>query len=337
MTVLVTGANGFLGRRVVQAFLHRNVDVRAMARPAASVESPECSSGFEVVRADLRSDTGLDEALEGIDVVVHLAACVAGDDEERFVSTVVGTERLLAAMERAGTRRIVLASTFSVYDWHAISGALDEDSPLESNLYARDGYAIAKFWQEKIVRRAADRKGWDLRVLRPGFIWGEGNVDLAGVGQRFGRLEFVFGLPNRQMPLTHVDNCSDCFATVTLDPNAAGETFNVVDDESISAWRYCGDFLEGTGRSAVRIAIPYWPAYALTLLAQRMSRLLFRSGGKLPSILVPCRFEARFKPCDFTNRKLREQLGWQPPFDYSECLRRTFPRVRQLEDGEIGT
>jgi UDP-glucose 4-epimerase len=337
MTVLVTGANGFLGRRVVQAFLDRNVEVRAMVRPAANVESLECSKEVEVVRIDLRAHRGLDAALEGVDVVVHLAACVVGGDEEQFVSTVVGTERLLAAMERVGTRRIVLASSFSVYDWSATSGTLTEDSPLEADLYARDGYAIAKFWQEKIVRQAADRQGWDLRVLRPGFIWGEGNTDLAGIGQRFGKLELVFGLPNRQLPLTHVDNCADCFATVTLDPHAAGGTFNVVDDEGISAWRYCGDFLKGTGRSAVRIPIPYWPAYGLTWLAQRISRLLFRSGGKLPSILVPCRFEARFKPCDFTNRKLREQLGWRPPFDYTECLSRTFPKVPQLERGGIRT
>jgi len=147
VTVLVTGANGFLGERVVQAFLARDVKVRAMVRPATSVERLNWPEELEVVRIDLRSGDGLDAALEDVDAVVHLAACVAGDDEERFASTVVGTERLLAAMERRGTKRMILASTFSVYDWHAIHGLLDEGSPLESHLYERDGYAIAKSWQ----------------------------------------------------------------------------------------------------------------------------------------------------------------------------------------------
>ena len=337
MTVLVTGANGFLGKRVVQAFLARDVKVRAMVRPATSVERLNWPEELEVVRIDLRSGDGLDAALDDVDVVVHLAACVAGDDEERFASTVVGTERLLAAMERRGTKRMVLASTFSVYDWHAIHGLLDEESPLESHLYERDGYAIAKSWQEKIVRRAASRNGWDLRVLRPGFIWGDGNTDLAGVGERFGSLQLVFGLPNRRMPLTHVDNCADCFATVTLDPRSAGETFNVVDDAGVSAWRYSGDFLEGTGRNAFRIMVPYWSAYALTWIARSVSRLVFRGRGKLPSILVPCRFEARFKPCRFTNHKLREKIGWTPPSNYSECLDRTFSTLPKPENGALGT
>ncbi len=325
MRVLVTGANGFLGKRVVQAFLQRDVEVRALVRPAASIEHLEWPAELEVVRVDLRRGEGLEAALDDIDVVVHLAACVSGDDEARFVSTVVGTERLITAMESSATRRIVLASSFSVYDWNRVGDVLDEDTPLESNLWERDGYAIAKFWQEKVMRRAACRNDWDLRVLRPGFIWGDGNADLAGVGQRFGKLEFVFGLPNRRMPLTHVDNCADCFATVTLDPRGAGETFNVVDDEGLSAWRYCGDFLKGTGRKAVRIMIPYGLAYTLTRIAQRVSRLVFRGAGKLPSILIPCRFQARFKPCRFTNRKLRESIGWTPPFGYAECLKRTFP------------
>ncbi len=52
--------------------------------------------------------------------------------------------------------------------------------------------------------------------------------------------------------------------------------------------------------------------------------LLFRGKGKLPSILVPCRFEARFKPLRYTNRKLVEGLGWNPPLDRLEQIRRTY-------------
>jgi nucleoside-diphosphate-sugar epimerase len=261
-----------------------------------------------------------------VDSVVHLAACVAGDDEERFVSTVVGTERLLDAMKRSQVEALVLASTFSVYDWSRVTGELDEDAALleGSPLYERDGYAVAKAWQEKIVRRAAAENGWDLRILRPGFIWGEGNADLAGIGQRFGQVDFVFGLPGRAMPLTHVDNCADCFATVTLDPRAAGQTFNVVDDTGVSAWRYCRDFSKGSGRRSLRVMVPYRLAYGVTLLAERLSRMVFGPTAKLPSILVPCRFEARFKPVRFSNRRLRDVLGWSPSHSYESSLARTF-------------
>ena len=114
----------------------------------------------------------LSVAFEDVDVLVHLAACVVGDDDTRFASTVVGTERLLEAMSGSGIRRVVLASSFSVYDWNATHGTLNEASPLEANLYERDGYAVAKVWQERTVRAISEREGWDLRVLRPGLHLG---------------------------------------------------------------------------------------------------------------------------------------------------------------------
>ena len=89
---------------------------------------------------------------------------------------------------RPTTRRLVLASSFSVYDWSAIRGELTEESPVEpaTDLYDRDGYAVAKVWQERVARRMAAEHGWDLTVLRPGFIWGRGNEYLAGLGQKLG-------------------------------------------------------------------------------------------------------------------------------------------------------
>ena len=193
--VLITGANGFLGRHVVAEFLRRGHAVRALVRPAARLDELDWPEQVEVVRADLRVAQDLAAAFEGVDVLVHLAAAVTGGEDAQFAATVVGTERLLDAMARSQTRRLVLASSFSVYDWSAIRGTLTEESPLESgaDLYERDGYAIAKVWQERVVRRAAAAHGWQLTVLRPGFIWGRGNAYLACLGQRLGRVHLVFG------------------------------------------------------------------------------------------------------------------------------------------------
>jgi nucleoside-diphosphate-sugar epimerase len=329
--VLVTGASGFLGQHVVRAFLQRGVAVRAMVRPASKIEHLDWAGDVEVVRADLRVADDLDRALAGVDTVVHLAACVAGDDDLRFASTVVGTERLLDAMGRSKVRRFVLASSFSVYEFGQIRGTLNEDSPLESNLYERDGYDIAKSWQERITRRMSEAHDWDLRVLRPGFIWGPDNAPLAGIGQDLGRLHLVFGFPGRRIPLTHVENCADCFVAVTLDARAAGRTFNVVDDEGVSAWGFMGEYLRGMGNGGVRVVVPYWLGYGLTRVARAVSQFMFRGDGKLPSILVPCQFEARFKPLRFTNRRLREVLDWTPPISYRECLSRTFPSKRSSQ------
>jgi nucleoside-diphosphate-sugar epimerase len=330
--VLITGANGFLGRYVVAEFLLRGHSVRAMVRPSARLDDLEWADRVEIVRADLRVARDLDEAFAGVDVLVHLAAAVTGGEDAQFSATVVGTERLLEAMARSRTRRLVLASSFSVYDWSAIRGVLTEESPLEAgaDLYERDGYAVAKAWQERVVRREADAHGWELTVLRPGFIWGRGNAYLSCLGQKLGPIHLVFGGSTR-IPLTHAANCADLIATATVEPRAIGETFNVVDDDKIRVWGFLGDYLRRSGAGGVRVPIPYHLAMAGVRLAKWTSRRLFQGKGKLPSLLVPCRFEARFKPLRFSNRKAREVLGWQPPWSFPDCLRLTYEgqEVRQ--------
>jgi UDP-glucose 4-epimerase len=326
MRALVTGANGFLGQHVVTALLERGVQVRALVRPAARVGDLGWPASIEVFRADLRSTAGLERAFEGVDVLVHLAAAVTGGEDAQLAATVGGTDRLLSAMATTSCKRIVLASSFSVYDWSKIRGTLDESSPLEqgADLYARDGYSISKSWQERVCRRFAATHAWDLTVLRPGFIWGRDHAYLAALGQQVGKLHFVIG-PWTHIPMTHVENCADLFAVAATDPRARGETFNVVDGEGERIWSFLGDYLRGMGERGLRIPIPYTLAY---LGVSAAFAALFRRNLKLPQILIPCRFESRLKPLRYTSRRAYEVLGWKPPLDHQECLARTFGPAR---------
>jgi UDP-glucose 4-epimerase len=322
MRALVTGANGFLGRRVVTTLLAQGHAVRAVVRPATAVQDLGWPNSVEIVRADLRATRDLAPAFDRVDVLVHLAAAVTGGDDAMFASTVSGTERLLTAMAGTPCRRLVLASSFAVYDWSAIRGTLDEHSPLEkdADLYRRDGYTIAKSWQERVTRRFAAQHSWDLTVLRPGFIWGRDHGYLAACGQQIGRLHVVIG-PLTHLPLTHVDNCADLFARAADDPRAAGQTLNVVDGPGVRIWSYLGNHLRRSGEGGVRLPVPYTLAFGIVRLA---FATVLKRNERLPHVLVPCRFESRLKPLRYTNRRALELLGWRPPFAYAECLRRTY-------------
>jgi nucleoside-diphosphate-sugar epimerase len=322
MKALVTGANGFLGRRVVKALLARGVEVRALVRPAARLDALGWPSSVEVFRADLRSSRDLRGAFDGVDVALHLAAVVSGGEDAQFAGTVAGTERLLDAMAASACRRLVLCSTFSVYDFSSTRGILDEDSPLHRtpDVYARDGYTISKWWQERVTRRFAETHGFELTVLRPGFIWGRDHGYLAALGQQFGRHHLVIG-PMTRMPMTHVENCADVFALAAIDPRARGQTLNVVDGPGERIWTYLSDYMRGAGERGWRVPVPYWLAISAVRLAYAT---VFRSATKVPSILIPNRLESRLKPLRFENRRLRETLGWTPPLDYRQCLARTY-------------
>ncbi|MBV8576448.1 MAG: NAD(P)-dependent oxidoreductase [Acetobacteraceae bacterium] len=322
MRVLVTGANGFLGRHVVDALLARGLEVRAMVRPSTHLGTLGWPSSVEVFTADLRTSRELRRAFEDVDVLIHLAAVVSGGEVAQFAGTVAGTERLLDAMAASACRRLVLCSSFSVYDYSATGRILDEDSPLHlvPDVYTRDGYTIAKWWQERVTRRFAETNGWDLTVLRPGFIWGRGHGYLAALGLQFGRHHLVIG-PLTRIPMTHVENCADVFALVAADRRARGQTLNVVDGRGERIWTYLSDYMRGSGQPGWRLPVPYWLAISLVRLAYAT---LFRTASKVPSILIPQRFESRLKPLRFENRRLRETLGWTPPLNYQQCVVRTY-------------
>lgn len=320
MKVLVTGANGFLGRAVVDAALADGLEVVAAVR-SMPVEhlgaEPDDRAEPERRRADLRTDD-LAPLLEDVDVVVHLAAQVAGSDEARFASTVVGTERLLTAVAASRVTRFILVSSYSVYDWQAAGPRLDESSPVTSAPHQRDGYTVAKVWQEKIVREFAARSHVEVAVLRPGFIWGPGKEDLAGAGARIGPVLLVVG-PRMRLPLTFVSNCADAVVAACRVPGAAGTTLNVVDGRGVTAWRYSRMLTHLDQGIAARIPVPYSWGRALAAVLSVVMPRIFDAGGKLPGVLVPASFAARFRPVTHGADRAADVLGWRPRVGFGEA------------------
>jgi nucleoside-diphosphate-sugar epimerase len=303
LRVLVTGASGFLGARVVDALVRRGHEVRALLRAGSRAELPE---GVEPHRGDLRERGAADAAVRGVDVVVHLAAQVQGSEESRFSGTVVATENLLSSMAVAGVQRLVLASSYSVYDWSRIHRELDERAAVvtEPALYERDGYTVAKVWQERVARRAADGGELSLTVLRPGYIHGPGNELVDGGGVRLGRMLLVVG-PLGTLPLVHVDSCAERFAAAVEAEAAEGATLNVVDPDPVRTWRYVAD----ADPTAFRVPVPYSLGLAVVRALHALARGVLGERMRVPSIFVPRRFEARFKPVRTDVAEMQRVLG----------------------------
>src|SRR5260370_556361 len=180
MRVLVSGANGFLGQQVVEQLLERGYSVRALIRPATT-EPAEWRDKVEIFRADLRVHANLVSAFDGIDTVSDTGAATSGSEDIQFASSVVATERFLDAMVRSSVKRLVHVSSLVVYDWARAEGTMDENTPLENDIYGMGPYTIAKVWQERVVSRYAAAHGWELTIMRPGFIWGPRHAAIAGM------------------------------------------------------------------------------------------------------------------------------------------------------------
>ena len=328
MKVLVTGANGFLGQQVVDQLLARGHLVRALIRPTAV--APKWAGRVELFHADLRAHDNLVSAFDGVDSVVHAAAATSGNEDIQFASTVVATERFLEAMSQSSVKRLVHVSSIAVYDWKRVGKTMDEQTPLASEIYDMGPYTIAKVWQERVVSRYAAAHGWELTTMRPGFIWGPNHAAIAGMGRRVGRIYLMFG-PLTRLPLAHVTNCADCIVAAVESSSAIGQTFNVVDEDDITVWRYVREYAKRTKQPGFYVPLPYSVGLAMAKLASLTSRMLFGKSGKLPSLLMPRRFESQFKPIRFSNQKLRQTLKWSPPLNFEECLNLTYSADRDLE------
>jgi nucleoside-diphosphate-sugar epimerase len=326
VTVLITGANGFLGRRVVRAAARAGHDVRALVRPGAepAAELVE-SGGTEIVRGDLRAAGPWCEVAAQADAVVHLASATSGDLAAQVAGSVRATEQLLAALDPTVVRRFVHISSFSVYDLGALTAGsvVDECTRLETDPIDRDAYTATKLFQEGLVRDAFATHPERLVVLRPGMIYGPGHDWGWGTALTLGTRLGVVVAPRATMRLVYVDNCADAAVAALGAPGAGGATIDVVDDDLPTHAE-----LLRLGRRAggpMRIGLPVpWPAAAgLGRLAAVVDRRWFAGRARLPELLASTRLAARWRPLRYDNSLAHEVLGWEPRVDLAEGIRRT--------------
>jgi nucleoside-diphosphate-sugar epimerase len=326
MKLLITGANGFLGRHVMTEAVRRGHWVRALVRPSTDVTKLEwyARDRVEVARGDLRSRQGLSDVVRGVDCVLHLAAAKSGDLYAQYAGTIVATENLLAAMTDAGLHRIVLASSFAVYDYlklHDFS-LLDENSLLEESGFDRDEYAHTKLVQERLVREHAESHQWDCVILRPGVIWGKDNLFTARLGIQAGRVWVRTGAWAR-LPLTYVENCAEAVVMAAESKAAQGQTFNVVDDERPTQRRFASMIRRHFDPRPVIVPVPLWVMRIVSGLAWQTNKRIFGGRAKIPGLFVPARLAARCRPLRFTNQKIKNGLGWKPRYSLREALDRS--------------
>jgi 2-alkyl-3-oxoalkanoate reductase len=321
MRVLVTGATGFLGREIVAALLRRGHTVRAVHRPATV---PDLPADVELVTLDLRSPDGLPEALDGVDVVLHAAATKSGDFHDQFAGTVVPTQHLLAAMRDTGVGRLVLVSSFSVYDDERIppGAVLDEQAPTVDPATTLDPYSATKALQEHLVEAAAPANGWSVTIARPGAVYGPDNLWTARLGYRRGDDIWICVGGRAKVPLTYVGNCADALAHLTertAERTTPGiERCNVVDDDPPTQREYLHRLMARVGRPRRFVILPWTVVHLLIRLLTGLNR---RLGGplKLPGALRLDAAMARWRPAEHPNEALR-RTGWRQPVSLDAAL-----------------
>lgn len=335
--ILVTGSNGFIGVRLVEKLLEAGqTNIRCFVRPSsrlerlrAVIERAEAPGRVEIVSGDLLSPEDCARAATGVAVIYHLAAGFDKSFAGAFMNSAVATRNLMDAFLTNGEpKRFVNVSSFAVYsNLQMKRGALlDETAPLEDAPQERyDAYGFGKLKQEELVRRYGRERGMPYVILRPGTVYGPGKKELTGrIGvDTFGFFIHVGG--SNELPLSFVDNCADAILLAGLVKGVNGEAFNVVDDQRLTSSQFLRAYKRRIG-GMFSLRLPYGVASELCRLWEWYS---VRSRGQLPPAFNRRRCAAEWKGNTFTNRKLRERLGWAPSVDIDEAMRRYLDQFPQ--------
>jgi 2-alkyl-3-oxoalkanoate reductase len=327
MKLLVTGANSFVGQFVVAEAVKRGHSVRAIVRSPELVHFGQTSGHpeIEVICLDLCQKEGLSKAFEGIDVVLNLAVSKTTNHVADYSRTVAGTENLLEAMGSSNVRRIVHVSSFSVYDFMTLRchELLVEDTPLGDEHYPRDEYSQCKLAQERLILAFFQERGWDYAILRPGAIYGAGNLWTSRLGISASERCWIRIGWLALLPLSYVENCVYAILLAAEKAGPLAIKVNVVDDDSPTQSQYVREIFKRMVRKPRSITIPWNVMRLLAISATFCNYALFQGRAKLPSILVPERLNARFKPLQYSNKRLHQELGWKQNYTLTEALDRS--------------
>jgi len=180
--VLVTGATGFLGEHLCRVLIERGHRVRGLARTRSVVLA---DLGVELVRGDVLAGPELDQALDGVAAVFHLAGAVSRDpdDAQRMMRLHVdGTRRVLERMAAAGVPRMVLASTSGTIGVSKDETILDESAPYAEEIVAGWPYYASKIYQERLAFEHGARLGIEVVAVNPSLLLGPGDRRLSSTG-----------------------------------------------------------------------------------------------------------------------------------------------------------
>ena len=241
MRVCVTGGTGFLGTALVRSLLAKKVPVRVLARPSRRADLLE-ARGAEVVRGGLEDLDSITQAVEGADIVYHLAARVdtPGTKNDFLQTNLEGTERVLTACLRQGVKRAVYSSSLAVYGPVSNGQRIDENTPHDESPQLRDFYAESKILADQYTVGFARETGLPITIIRPGIVYGPGKQLPVGLlGFTLGKNNFVFGNPKHRIPLNYVENLVDALQLAAQ--SASDERlrqFNIVDDDELTLAKY---------------------------------------------------------------------------------------------------
>ncbi|KIG15466.1 NAD(P)H steroid dehydrogenase-like protein in alkane synthesis cluster [Enhygromyxa salina] len=320
MTVLVTGAGGFLGKSIARALLDRNIATRSLCRG----EYPWLREwGVDVRQGDIADPQAVANAVQGCEAVFHVAARVDiwGPYAQFYATNTQGTLNVIEACRAHGVGKLIYTSTPSVvHGGDAVSG-VDESAPYPDHFEAH--YPATKALAEQAVL-AANSPTLSTVAIRPHLVWGPGDTSMMPrviAKARAGRVRMI-GAPQK-IDTVYIDNAVDAHlaALDRLGPDAAlaGRAYFVTQDEPLEGPAFINDLLGAAGLPPVEKTVSVGVARAVATIVEGVWGLLrLEAEPPLTRFVVSQLSTAHW----YDISAARRDLGYAPKVSYAEGMER---------------
>lgn len=310
INILVTGANGFVGSRLMAVDLPHNASIRLRGALRSGKTSSNKLVNTVCIDA-IGPTTSWTEALMGMNVVVHLAARVHILDEGsadaiseyRFVN-VQGTLNLARQAAAAGVRRFIFLSSIKVNGEATFAGqAFSEDSLPNPS----DPYGISKHEAEEGLKALCEQTGMEYVIIRPPLIYGPGvKANYQNLIQLVKRgIPIPLGSVSNKRSMLALDNLINFIILVADDPRAANQTFLLSDGQDLSS----AELVMKIAR-ALRLAPRLWS------MPKCLLHMLGFAAGRRSVVQRLC------GSLQIDSSKARKLLNWTPPIGVDEGILR---------------
>ncbi len=313
MNCLVTGATGFIGKHLSAALLKQGHFVRGLVRPRPIQQGP-----IDLRFGDITDARSLGSMFEGIDIVFHCAGLLGKfgiEPEHYYLTNVVGTKNVLRAAAHAGVNKFIFLSSAGVIG-PTVGFIGDENSPYRpSNIYEQ-----TKAEAEECVKKS----GLDYVIIRPEFVYGEGDSHVLGLFQAIQRKSFyIIGSGNAQMQPTYIGDVVRALLRC-LNEEIRNKVYIIAGGSPLPVRQVAGAIAEALGASLPRIAVPL----GFACIAAQVSEYCAKLFGFEPLVTLS---RVRFFTQDraFNVEKARKELDFHAEVNFEEGVRRSVRFYRQ--------
>lgn len=283
--VLLTGATGYLGERLLPRLIASGRNVRCLVLPS-DAKDPRRLYPCEVVRGDLSEPRGLDSLLSGVDTILHSAALMPPNDPERIRAVNVGgTAALLDKARAAGVRRFIYVSAVSAV--YAIKNA----------------YGQSKAEAEALVTTS----GLDFTILRLTMLYGDGGglhfAKLVALMEKIPLVFPVLGPGRARLQPVYVDDVARAVDIALASPDAVGRTLNVSGDSVVTFNELVDAVAAAMGRRRIRVHAPLWLCRIAANATERLMPGSFLSRDAIVGLTQDAILD---------HSELSREFGWRP-------------------------